>query len=176
MIMDHNAILFSYDTRVDFYVFWFILGLSVLSFFAYLAFRQFKIDKRELYVVLFFEYIILVLLLTVFFRETPIYPEGFQKSLFGDKTMLSGSLFIERFFNIVLFLPIGALLFLLQNSHKMLHTFLFGLLFSSFIEVMQYVFNKGVADIEDVICNVLGVMLGAAISMTIRVLKIKGIL
>ena len=61
--MDHNAILFSYDTRVNFYVFWSILGLSILLFFAYLAFRQFKIEKRELYVVLFVEYIVLVLLL-----------------------------------------------------------------------------------------------------------------
>lgn len=169
--MDENAMLFSYDTRVNFYVFWSIVGISILTFISYLAFRRFRVDKRELYVVTFVEYVILVLLLTVVFRETPTYPEGFQNSLLGDKTMLPGNLFMEQSINILLFLPIGALLYLLLISHRLLYTVLFGFTVSIAIEIMQYVFNKGVADVEDVICNVIGLTVGAIISMTITKLK-----
>lgn len=169
--MDENAILFLYDTRVNFYVFWCIVGISIFIFISYLAFRRFKVGKRELFVVTFVEYVILVLLLTVVFRETPTYPEGFQNSLLGDKTMLSGNLFMEQSINILLFLPIGALLYLLLISHRLLYTVLFGFTVSIAIEIMQYVFNKGVADVEDVICNVIGLTVGAIISMTITKLK-----
>lgn len=169
--MDENAILFSYDTRVDFYVFWCIVGISILIFISYLAFRRFRIDKRELFVVTFAEYVILVLLLTVVFREPPIYPEGFQNSLFGDKTMLPGSLLMERTFNILLFLPIGALLCLFLKSRKLLLSIILGLIISLVIETMQHIFNKGVADIEDVICNVIGLTMGAIFSMIIIELK-----
>lgn len=165
--MDENVILFSYETRVNFITFWSILGINVLIFIAYLAIRHFRIDWRVIIKLVFVEYIISVILLTVVFREPPVYPEGFQNSILADKTMLSGNLLLERIFNILLFLPVGALLYLLLKSHKLLYTILLGFVVSITIELMQYVFNKGVADIEDVICNVIGLTFGTVISMII---------
>lgn len=62
--------------------------------------------------------------------------------------------------NIVLFIPLGFLLKLLYPSITALNMLLVALVCSLCIEVNQYVFEKGIAQIDDVMHNAIGAMLG----------------
>jgi glycopeptide antibiotics resistance protein len=62
--------------------------------------------------------------------------------------------------NILWFVPFGFLLPLLIERHRFVKTMLAGLMFSLAIETLQFVFYKGVAEIDDLILNSLGVLIG----------------
>lgn len=62
--------------------------------------------------------------------------------------------------NIVLFLPFGILVKLLYPSLSALKMLGVAVLCSLFIETNQYVFEKGVTQIDDVMHNVIGALLG----------------
>lgn len=62
--------------------------------------------------------------------------------------------------NVVLFIPLGFLVKLIYPSISALKILGIALLCSLFIETNQYVFEKGVAQIDDVMHNVIGALLG----------------
>jgi len=163
--MNDNAIIFSYDTRVSFWTFWGVIGIGVVLLFLYLLFRHPKMSKPELCGFLLAEYVCIFLLLAVFLRETPIYPDGFTKTLWGDKSELVVNATRESFFNILVFIPIGALLCNLFSKSKFVLTTICGLMLSVSIEIIQYILEKGVSDIDDVIFNVIGLLIGVALSL-----------
>ena len=69
--------------------------------------------------------------------------------------------FLRLFFgNIGWFVPFGFLLPILLKRKSFLLTTATGLLFSFFIELMQFIFYKGVAEIDDLILNTLGTAIG----------------
>ena len=75
------------------------------------------------------------------------------------------SFLIELFGNIVLLMPLSFALKQLFNKQYVLKTFLSIVLFLSvFIEFIQYLFNIGVADIDDVILNTVGGFVGYLIT------------
>ena len=62
--------------------------------------------------------------------------------------------------NIILFLPYPIILILVFKIHKF-STIIFLSLFLSFtIELLQYIFQVGVADIDDIILNTIGAVIG----------------
>lgn len=163
--MNENAIIFSYDTRVNFIAFWSVIGIGVFVFVMFVVFRYSKMGWSELVGFLLGEYVCILLLLTIFLREVPIYPDGFPKSFWGDKSELSIDIVKERLFNLFMFFPIGLLSCNLFKKHKLFYAIVFGLLFSISIEIIQYALDKGVADIDDVICNGVGLVLGAVLGI-----------
>ena len=60
--------------------------------------------------------------------------------------------------NIILFVPFGILLPLAFKTNG--KTILFGFLASCFIEAMQFAFAMGAADVDDIILNTLGAVIG----------------
>ena len=69
--------------------------------------------------------------------------------------------FLKQFLgNIGWFVPLGFFLPVLIKRKSLLITTAVGLLFSLFIEVMQFVFYKGVAELDDLILNTLGTAIG----------------
>ncbi|MCH5193337.1 MAG: VanZ family protein [Oscillospiraceae bacterium] len=60
--------------------------------------------------------------------------------------------------NIILFVPFGILLPLAFKARG--KTILFGFLVSCFIEAMQFAFAMGAADVDDIILNTLGAVIG----------------
>ena len=163
--MNDNAIIFSYDTRVDFWTFWGVIGIGILLLLIYFLFRYSKSRKPELWGFLLAEYVCIFLLLAVFLRETPIYPDGFTKTLWGDKSGLVVNATRESIFNILVFIPIGALLCNIFSKNKFVCHVLLGLMLSVSIEIIQYLLEKGVSDIDDVIFNVIGLLIGVALSL-----------
>ncbi|MGN0747551.1 MAG: VanZ family protein [Aristaeellaceae bacterium] len=103
-------------------------------------------------------YILFIGYMTLFVRET-----GAQKmnlELFWSyKQLLSDQrLRVEIFHNVLLFVPLGALLYSLWPS---LAAVLPALLLSGLIEAAQLVFGLGLCELDDVLSNTLGAMLGA---------------
>lgn len=65
--------------------------------------------------------------------------------------------------NVFLFVPMGlTLLFALPEkmNHKVLLSVLCAMVLSMIVEILQYVFQLGRAETDDVICNTLGAAIG----------------
>lgn len=64
---------------------------------------------------------------------------------------------VQYLVNILFFIPYG-LLFPWKNSWK--YVFVTALILSVFIELSQFIFNHGWCEVDDVISNTLGAMIG----------------
>ena len=62
--------------------------------------------------------------------------------------------------NIVLFVPLPYFLFLLAGVKSFRKVFLISSIISLSVEVLQFVLKKGVADIDDILLNLLGTTIG----------------
>jgi len=83
----------------------------------------------------------------------------------GHNMLAHWVLFLGNFLgNIVLFMPFAFILmwcFRISNTRTVI---LLGCLTSVLIEIIQYIYHLGVADVDDVILNTLGVAIGACLS------------
>ena len=70
--------------------------------------------------------------------------------------------------NVVLFVPLGFLLKLLYPNLKLWKMVLIAIGCSMFIETNQYFFEKGIAQIDDVMHNVIGAMTGWGIAKLVQ--------
>ena len=82
------------------------------------------------------------------------YPQGMQfKNVFG---------------NITFFVPLGLFLPLMFRKMNAGKTVLTGFLLSLFFEIVQYVTDTGGADVDDLILNTCGVVLGALFFLLLK--------
>jgi glycopeptide antibiotics resistance protein len=81
--------------------------------------------------------------------------------------------FLNLFGNIIFFMPFGFLLPLVYNKGKTIgNSIILATLFSSSIEILQYILELGIFDIDDIILNVIGSIIGFIIYKTfINILK-----
>ncbi len=73
--------------------------------------------------------------------------------------------------NIAAFIPFGA--YLGYRGKKILPTVILGFLLSFFIESMQYIWGVGVSELDDLILNTLGALIGAAAVKMMEKIKEK---
>ena len=73
--------------------------------------------------------------------------------------------------NLFFFTPLGFFLAVYRPEWKWWLYLMFGLLFSGGTEVLQYAFNCGVADIDDVILNVAGLLIGVGLKRVLDRLR-----
>jgi len=74
----------------------------------------------------------------------------------------------ERILNILLFVPIGLLISVVLNKRRFLKVLALGVCLSGFIELLQLVLSKGVCNIDDVINNVAGCIIGCGLFLIIK--------
>lgn len=119
------------------------------------------VRKRQSW-ILFVAYILFLLWLTVFSRETRIGDRIFKWQLFWSfRAWIASepngkSESIQNINNILVFIPFG----LLFPVKKWKPLFITVLLFSVTIEAVQYIANLGWCEIDDVISNALGAAIG----------------
>jgi glycopeptide antibiotics resistance protein len=65
--------------------------------------------------------------------------------------------------NIVLFIPLPFFLVFIFKIKPLWKTILIAFIISSCVEVTQYILHIGVADIDDIICNTLGAVIGTLV-------------
>lgn len=68
--------------------------------------------------------------------------------------------YLEMIGNILMFFPFPFCLKLVTNYIKHIHIVIFGIAISLAIECVQFIFGIGVADIDDLILNTLGILVG----------------
>lgn len=129
-----------------------------------------KKDLSKLLFILFILYIAIVLKITVFrssFSLNGLFSGGtVNLTLFKGYMIFVRSRNWYRFIylfvgNIVWFIPFGMYLQYTGKFKNVLIVTLLGMLFSLSIETMQYVFGTGVSELDDVILNTSGALIGA---------------
>lgn len=74
------------------------------------------------------------------------------------------SVFLNLYGNIIAFIPFGMLLRWARNKNTtLLQAFLYSLVFTFTIETAQYITKLGVFDVDDIIMNTLGGVIGYGI-------------
>ena len=113
----------------------------------------------------FILYILIILKLTIFRADVNYAERQLNLSLFTDLIYIykhAGIRLFLRFFlgNIGWFVPFGFFTPLLSQKENPLKTIIPGMIFSLLIETSQFIFRKGVAELDDIILNTLGVAIG----------------
>ncbi|MDR0469302.1 MAG: VanZ family protein [Peptococcaceae bacterium] len=121
--------------------------------------------KKAVFFIVFTVYILVVLNITVVRLNFRYDERQLNLALFVDlinvyRTVGVGA-FLRLFIgNIGWFVPFGFLLPILLKKESFLKIMVMGFAFSFMIEVLQYIFRKGVAELDDLILNVLGAAVG----------------
>lgn len=110
--------------------------------------------------VLTVEYLFLIFCSTVFFRE--VHPNRELKLVpfwsYDEPTLL-----YENIMNVVVFAVLGLLMGISFKFVSWFQAILIGLVTSIMIEMLQYIFKRGICDIDDIIHNTIGYGIGVAI-------------
>ena len=152
-------------------VFYYVVGISlVLCFVITLTVAKFKKGLRIASFALLIEYIALVYSSTIFCRDTQTERKFNFLPLWTYDAILEGKkIYVaEVIMNVVAFIPIGLLLgcsFPSTNWKKVLIT---ACSLSIGIEVLQFCMMRGFSELDDVIHNSLGCMIGYGLYSLIR--------
>ena len=117
------------------------------------------------------EWVVLILCTTVVFRNTKT-ASAINLIPFSSYFCIAENSYLKEvavinLLNVVMFLPIGMLIKISDlnaNLNNWKGVMVLGLLFSVAIEVSQFVFCKGLCEVDDVIHNVIGCMIGYGVS------------
>ncbi|CAM3195318.1 VanZ family protein [Sporolactobacillus spathodeae] len=115
--------------------------------------------------IAFISYLGLLLLLTLFTHNYYTYGRSSNLLLFSSIRLMlrsgSGLLIAKNVVgNVLLFVPLGVLFPLLKKNDFFVGTLLLGLGFSLFIEMCQYYFAARIFDIDDLLLNFAGTLIG----------------
>jgi glycopeptide antibiotics resistance protein len=147
---------------VPMYVYEGLLSVFCIAVTLELTLRGLRQGIKKAGLILLLEYLLLIYCATVIFRE-PSTKRGYELPPFWSyEAILNGmmTLIPETVMNVVMFLPIGFLSALLANSVNWLKVVVIGVCLSTSIEILQLIFKKGCCEIDDVIHNAVGCLLG----------------
>ena len=157
------------------YIYWSVLSVLIIcSFAAIINYKKKKI-VRICFFLLLIDFIILILCSTVFYR-TSIDNRGFNlKPLWSYKAILEGQQYIlpEIVMNITVFVPIGFFVSVLLKKMRLSQILLVGLFISITIECLQFILKKGFCEVDDIIHNTLGCLIGYIISVPLKLGRVK---
>ncbi|MDF7668489.1 VanZ family protein [Lactobacillus sp. ESL0703] len=172
--INHFALIKLLILAIDKTILYFLL-FAVVRLFWLMAIRRRRSIKSEASVWLFAFYLILVLMLTTF-RNT-YFP--WQLTFYFSRPLSEINLvflketwklvyaqsrldfFYNSFGNVLCFVPFGFLApFVFSKKQTFLRVLLAGMIFSIFIEGMQFLLETGVSDIDDVFFNSCGAAIG----------------
>lgn len=135
-----------------------LLSVFCLGVVLFVAFKGIRTGLRWSSVLLLIEYIFLLFCSTVIFRpigETRQY--DFHPFWSYDRP----ELLVENIMNVIVFIPVGLLLgSLLRVKGSRLVALLIGCSISITIEALQFCFMKGFSELDDVMHNTVGCLIG----------------
>ena len=135
-----------------------LLSVFCLGLVVFIAWKGFKIGLRYSVALLLIEYIFFIFCSTVIFRaigETRQY--DFHPFWSYDRP----ELLVENIMNVVVFVPVGLMLgSLLRVKGSWLVALLIGCSISITIETLQFWFVKGFSEVDDVMHNTVGCLIG----------------
>ena len=134
----------------------FVCGFIFLLFRAKISYSTFV---RHASICLLIGYIFLVLCTTILFREET-FVKRYHTRLLWSYTELCNTIIAQLILNIMMFVPIG---FFAGGALKKKHIWNvigIGFVLSLFIELTQLITTRGVFNVDDIIHNVLGCIIG----------------
>lgn len=167
-----ELVIYSIDHALFYFMFWIIGRGSILA----IKMKNKKPIKwrRELILSAFIFYILLLIHLTVFRGENsinnvtiilrPLSEINWVPFVETAKLTKGTSLFdyyYNLYGNILWFIPMGfGAAYLMKKRYYFLRSLLIGIAISFLIETMQFLFYTGVSDIDDLIFNTIGTIIG----------------
>lgn len=140
-----------------------IIGVSFLVcgvvFFLFQLKTSYPVFIRQASFCLFIGYVFLVLCTTIFFREDT-YEKRYMLRPLWSYTVLYNKLLAQIIMNILLFIPIGLFIGGALKKKQLLNAMGIGFALSFFIELTQLVSTRGVFNIDDIIHNTFGCVIG----------------
>jgi glycopeptide antibiotics resistance protein len=130
--------------------------------------KRYRILDILLYFI-FVCYLFLLLALLLFrtkhsIRSLNLIPfNSIHAYIAGDNNLLRAFALTNVLGNIVVFVPLGIYITLFNHKARRIKTVLLILSFSISVEIIQYIFGLGIGDIDDVILNVLGGVIGVGL-------------
>ena len=121
-------------------------------------------NRKRIIPILFFVYCILLLWLTVLSRQPRTGGRIFKHELFWSyRAWIVGESYgkaesIQNIKNILAFIPFG---YLFPQRKSIIKAVLAAAFFSLFIETVQYVFNVGWCEVDDILSNAFGALIGS---------------
>lgn len=167
-----ELIFYSIDQTLFYFIFWFI-GRSVL-----LALKKRKNQpikwRREIIFNVFIFYVLLLIHLTVFREENSIDNVSIVLRPLSEINWIpfvetvkltQGTTLFDYYYNlygnILWFVPMGfGAAYLMKKKHSFLRALFIGIAVSFSIEAMQFLFYTGISDIDDLIFNTFGTIIG----------------
>lgn len=155
--------IMEYDSGVPKSIIWWVFAtvcgiIIVLSY----TFKSRKYFIRNAAWCLLIGYVFLITCATILFRETS---ETIRYSMypFWGYTQLYNKLIAQSILNVGMFVPIGYLLGVVIKQLDFIKILGIGCLLSLTIEITQLLSRRGVCNIDDVIHNTLGCIIGYGI-------------
>lgn len=139
-----------------------LLSVFCLSVVFFVAFKGIRTGFRWSSVLLLIEYIFLLFCSTVIFSPTSETRQYVFHPFWSYKAIQDGreDLLAENIMNVVAFIPVGLLLCIAFKQMTWCKALLIGCSISVTIEALQFWFMKGFSELDDVMHNTLGCLIG----------------
>lgn len=139
-----------------------ILSIFSLGLVIFIAWKGFKTGLRYSAILLLVEYVFLIFCSTVFFRTTSELRKYDIHPFWSYQALQDGreDLLAENIMNVVVFVPVGLLLGIAFKQMTWWKALLIGCSISVTIESLQFFFMRGFSEVDDVMHNTVGCILG----------------
>lgn len=140
-----------------------LLSVFCIGLVVFVAWKGFKTGLRYSAILLLVEYVFLLFCSTVFFRATSVTRQYDFHPFWSYKAIQDGreNLLAENIMNVIVFIPVGMILgSLLKVKGSWLIALLIGCSISVTIESLQFFFMRGFSEVDDVMHNTVGCLIG----------------
>ncbi len=140
-------------------------SIFCLGLVCFVAWKGWKKGLRYSAALLLLNYVFLLFCSTVFYRATAEYKK-FDFTPFWSYRAIEGgaeNLILENIVNVLMFLPVGLLLGCAFLDMRWWKVLFIGCGISVSIEALQYFYHRGFSEIDDVMHNTLGCVIGLGV-------------
>jgi glycopeptide antibiotics resistance protein len=134
-----------------------LLSIFSLGLVIFIAWKGFKTGLRYSAILLLVEYVFLLFCSTVIFRATG---ETRQYDFLPFWSYSRPDLLVENIMNVVVFIPVSLLLGIAFKQTTWWKALLLGCGISITIESLQFIFMRGFSELDDVMHNTIGCIIG----------------
>ena len=144
-----------------------LLSVFCLGVVVFIAWKGFKTGLRYSAILLLVEYVFLIFCSTVIFRATgEISKYDFHPFWSYDRP----ELLVENIMNAVVFIPVGLFLGIAFKQKTWWKALLVGYSISAVIELLQFFLMRGFSELDDVMHNTLGCLIGFGFMIILRII------
>ena len=149
-----------------------LLSVFCIGLVVFIAWKGFKSGLRYSAILLLVEYIFLLFCSTVIFRTTGETRQYDFHLFWSYKAIQEGreDLLAENIMNVVVFIPVGLLLGIAFKQVTWWKALLIGCSISVIIESLQFFLMRGFSELDDVMHNTLGCLIGFGFMIILRII------